>query len=201
MRRVALLVGVAGALFGGFHSYSKLKPVLPTILRNRQFERLASLEGVQHTIQVAKFYDQQPAHDSFIPDAPPIDPKTGEPIGPPRDEWEAGIRAPFAFTYFPNPSQFGISVPRDAKCHAVLPPEHNSGTAQPLPLVCWGKDYTVVAFESWEKSPLPWELEPTLSAWEYCWCASWPILGFFIPWVAVRLIAWALAGFAATPAA
>jgi hypothetical protein len=59
MRR-ALLVGVTGALFGGFRSYSKLKPLLPTILSNRQFKRLASLEGVKRTIQVAKFYDQQP---------------------------------------------------------------------------------------------------------------------------------------------
>jgi hypothetical protein len=268
MRRVALLLGMVGALFGGYRSYSDLQSMLPATLNNHQLRQDANAEPVQQTIRAAKAHDeclqearnraQQP--DGFIPDqrvtvtgydaqgnpiqfacataqsnepkiddwktiqpvapanpqaktpqidpqtgeripqakAPPskkqyLDPVTGEPISnptPPNDEWEAGIT-----------TTHGIFTPSDAKCHAILgQPAAALIDGHPM-LVCWDKNYTVVSFEAQKAFPLPYELEPESSAWEYCWCAFLPVLGFFIPWLAVRLVAWALAGFAASPAA
>jgi len=105
------------------------------------------------------------------------------------EEWEAGITA-----------SYSILTPADTKCHAILgqPTAYDSGKAEPPLLVCWDKNYKVVSFEDVEHD-MPFELEEAASGWQYCWCAFLPILGFFVPWVAVRLIAWALAGFAASP--
>jgi len=270
MRRVALLLGMVGALFGGYRSYSDLQSMLPATLNNHQLRQDADAEPVQQTIRAARAYDEclQEARnraqetDGFIPDqrvtvtgydaqgnpiqfacataqssepkiddwktiqpvapanpqaktpgnpwdkppAPPvapanpqaktpqIDPQTGERIpqskAPPNDEWEAGIT-----------TSHGIFTQSDAKCHAILgQPVAALIDGHPM-LVCWDKNYTVVSFEAQKAFPLPYELEPESSAWEYCWCAFLPVLGFFIPWLAVRLVAWALAGFAASPAA
>jgi len=238
MWRVALLLGIAGAAWGGYRCYVKLQSMLPATLNNHRFKKDANAESVQQTIRAAKAHDQKPTI-GFIPDAPAqpakpevdwskaqpisppnpqakapqIDPRTGERTSatewdthgnpftqnaqaktPQLDEWEAGITASHA-----------ILTPLGTKCHAILmtPAEqarwNDSGMTESPLLVCWDKNYTVVSFE--EQGALPFELEPAPSAWEYCWCAFLPILGFFIPWTGVRLIAWVLAGFAARPTA
>ncbi len=277
MRRVALLLGMVGALIGGYRSYSDLQSILPATLNNHHIRQDANAEPVQQTIRAAKAYDkclqearnraQEP--DGFIPDqrvtvtgydaqanpiqfacataqsnepkiddwktiqpvapanpqakTPQIDPQTGEDIRidpqtgerlpqakappskkqyydpvtgkpisnptPPNDEWEAGIT-----------TSHGFFAPSDAKCHAILgQPGAAFIDGHPM-LVCWDKNYTVVSFEGQKAFPFPYELEPEPSAWAYCWYAFLPVLGFFIPWLAVRLVAWALAGFAASPA-
>lgn len=37
---------------------------------------------------------------------------------------------------------------------------------------------------------------PAPSAWEYLWVVLFPVLGFFVPWGAIRAIGWVGAGFA-----
>ena len=321
---MALLLGMVGALFGGYRSYSNLQSMLPATLNNYHLRQDANAEPVQQTIRAARAYDARNAPDfipapipgfipdttpDFIPDttpqakqpatpvpdffpierpqapqakhpaapepdfipmdepdfipiehpqapqakqpatSPPIDPGTasdmfkagvnakilgispsvayrnadnpqaktphidpqtgerlpqakaapskkqyydpvaGKPISnptPPNDEWEAGIT-----------TSHGFFTPSEAKCHAILgQPVDAFIDGHPM-LVCWDKNYTVVSFEAQQAFPFPYELKPESSAWEYCWCAFLPVLGFFIPWLAVRLVAWALAGFAA----
>ena len=46
-RRLALLLGVVGALFGGFVSYLELQSVLDQRARHNKFERLATMDAVK----------------------------------------------------------------------------------------------------------------------------------------------------------
>jgi hypothetical protein len=216
-QRVALLLGMVGTLSGGYRSYLKLQPMLPATRNNQWFERAANYEPVQRTIRAAKAHDQPVDWSTAQPIAPPspqakapqIDPQTGERI--------PQVKAPklpwTKYEVSPQSGEWGAEIttglnfftPGGAKCHPMLmtPAEqarwNDSETTKPPVLVCWDENYTVVSFE--EQSAIPDYRERAPSAWEYCWCASLPILGFFIPWAAVRLIAWALAGFAASPAA
>ena len=47
-RRLALLLGVVGAIAGGFASYSELLTVLEQWARHNRFEQLAASPFVQH---------------------------------------------------------------------------------------------------------------------------------------------------------
>ncbi len=47
VRRLALLFGMAGAILGGFASYSKLQTVLDQRYRHNRFEQLANLDVVR----------------------------------------------------------------------------------------------------------------------------------------------------------
>ena len=57
----------------------------------------------------------------------------------------------------------------------------------------WAKDYSVESIET--EPDLYLYPEPAPGAWESLLIVLFPILGFFIPWGAVRAIGWVLAGF------
>jgi hypothetical protein len=63
--------------------------------------------------------------------------------------------------------------------------------------VHWAKDYGVESIETADGQTL--YPTPPPSAWLYLLVALFPVLGFFIPWGAVRAIGWVIAGFAASP--
>ncbi len=62
--------------------------------------------------------------------------------------------------------------------------------------VTWGKDYGVASLETEDGQTL--YPTPAPGAWSYLLVALLPLLGFFIPWGAVRAIGWVLAGFVAS---
>jgi hypothetical protein len=59
--------------------------------------------------------------------------------------------------------------------------------------IFWGSDFGVASIETEDGQKL--YPIPAPSAWLYLLVALFPVLGFFIPWGAVRAIGWVLAGF------
>jgi hypothetical protein len=75
-------------------------------------------------------------------------------------------------------------------------------TAPPAPwatecqnLICWNRDYAVVSIET--KDGLTHYPVHAPGVWSYAAVVAFPLLGFFIPWGAVRAIGWVAAGFVA----
>ena len=141
-RRLALLLGVAGAILGGFASYSELQSTLEQRAEYAEFERLAKSEVVQQ------------ARTSCLSDNPP--PGFGKLVSqPPVNDY--GIT--------------GINWTQDCRADMIY-----TGT---------GGIPGVDVFYP--------ELGPR--AWEHVLIAILPLLGFFLPWGAVRAIGWVGAGF------
>ncbi len=72
-RRLALLLGVAGAVLGGFASYMELQTVLAQRERHNKFDQLASSDVVQQ---------ERRSQSGWVS----IDPKTGE-----RIQWDQQV--------------------------------------------------------------------------------------------------------------
>jgi hypothetical protein len=142
-RRLALLLGVAGAIAGGFASYDELQTVLYQKEFHNKFEQLAASDVVQ---QERKYK---------LVGIRYFDPQTGEEI----QGWE-------------QPSNVGKGG---------------------IKAIRWDKDYRVESIET--EDGLTYYLNPAPAAWLYLLIALFPILGFFIPWGAVRAIGWVRAGF------
>jgi hypothetical protein len=83
-RRLALLLGVAGVIFGGFASYMELQAVLNQRARHNKFEQLAASDVLQQERKcrlagiMSGCFDLPPGWSI----KPMIDPKTGERIPP-----------------------------------------------------------------------------------------------------------------------
>jgi len=139
-RRLALLLGVVGAILGGFASYSELQSIKGQRASYAKFEQLANSDVVKQE------------RKNCLSDNPP---------------------------------------PGYAKLGSQLQ-ENGSG----IQAINWTEDCKVLDYEiagEWHFAPL------TPKFWEYLLVAISPILGFFIPWGAVRAIGWVGAGFAASP--
>jgi len=138
-RRLALLLGVVGALLGGFVSYLELDSIMSQRVCHNRFERLASSDVVQHE------------HKSMAGWAT-IDPQTGE-----RIPWVQQV------------DKGGIKT------------------------IHWTKDNEIESIETEDGQAL--YPTPAPAAWLYLLVVLFPILGFFIPWGAIRAIGWVGAGF------
>ena len=91
-RRLALLLGVAGTILGGFASYMELQTVFEQRTRHNRFEQLAASDVVQQerknlqtepndwqTVPVDK-WAKYAVKSEHTPQKSYLDPKTGEPI-------------------------------------------------------------------------------------------------------------------------
>jgi hypothetical protein len=142
-RRLALLLGVAGAIYGGFLSYGELQSIAEQRASYIKFEQLTSspvAEQAQNSIRLACTQD-------------PTDKQCGDDRYPPMSEVNSG----------------GIKT------------------------IYWSKDYKVQLFQMDDGQ----NLFPTAApaAWDYLLVVLLPVIGFLIPWGAVRAIGWVLAGF------
>ncbi len=136
-RRLALLLGVVGAILGGFASYAVLQPVMRQRADHQRFEQLANSDVVKQERKGLQT---------------PID-------------LSAGLEFPFSSTV----NRGGIMT------------------------INWGHNYEVESIEAMDGQTL--YPTPAPSAWLYLLIALFPILGFFIPWGAIRAIGWVGAGF------
>lgn len=170
-RRLALLLGVLGAIAGGFASYVELQTTLEQRTRHNKFEQLAAVDVVQleHKCRLAGM-GSGCSNDPYAGIAMPTKEKSVIPLpeydaaGNPIQGWE-------------EPSQVdkgGIKAIR------------------------WAENYGVESIETQEGETL--YSTPAPSAWLYLLIAFLPLLGFFIPWGAVRAIGWVGAGFLAKSA-
>ena len=141
-RRLGLLLGVVGAILGGYVSYLELDSVIAQRAQHNRFERLATSDVVQQ---------ERKRLGAWVS----IDQKTGE-----RIPWEQQV------------DKGGIKT------------------------IHWTKDNGVESLETEDGQYLfP---TPAPSALEYLWIPLSLLLGFFVPWGAVRAIGWVVAGFVKT---
>jgi hypothetical protein len=202
-RRLALLLGVAGAILGGFASYLELQTVLDQRARHNKFEQLAASEVVQQERKNLQLWK------------PVIDPKTGERIQAPPgfipDDPYAAIALHNQVEYDAQgkplpPTPQGVEYdrygkPLSARGGATPPPiTKPNGETDPFDVnkggiktINWTHDYGVESIVTEDGQTLYPTSAP--SAWLYLLIALFPVFGFFIPWGAIRAIGWVGAGF------
>lgn len=139
-RRLALLLGVIGAILGGFASYLELQTVLDQRVCHNEFERLANSQVVQQERKTLQ--EKTSSRSGSVPD--------------------------WAF--------WGTAV--------------NNGE---IKTICWRDKWEVDSIYTVDGKTL--SSTPAPSAWLYLLVILFPVLGFFVPWGAIRAIGWVGAGF------
>lgn len=181
MRRLAVLLGVVGAILGGFASFMELRTTLDQRARHNRFERLANSD-------VAK----QAKPDWFTQNAPEsADHSMSEP--------QALLPATVdAFLAAPEERQrealANMSVPaKTALLEALRQRNESVVDKDGIKTIHWTEDYGVESIETEDGQTL--YPTPAPSVWTYLLIALFPVLGFFIPWSVIRAIGWVGAGF------
>jgi hypothetical protein len=265
-RRLALLLGVIGAMVGGVASYLELQPILDQMARHKSFERLANsdvVKQVRKAIQVPGFGPPENPPPAFNPNLPyeavasdPIQEFMALPLeqqlstlqqlspdkqdkllakvkeyrskqtapaermrvpqlGPMPDQMtleEFGQRIKAKYPQYANLSDADIANKVIAKYpqykafikaasgnkYEIVDPDDWKVIADEvdrggIKTIHWTKDYGIESIDTEDGQTL--YPTPAPSAWRYLLIVLFPILGFFIPWGAVRAIGWVGAGF------
>lgn len=161
MRRLALLLGVVGAISAGFVGYMQLQTDLSQRAQHKRFEQLANSDVVQQERKL-RFH---------------TDPATGVTL-----DWGEAFDAQ------------GNRISDPPHEFASVPSEVDKGG---ISAINWTKDIRVASIETQDGQTLYPTQAPR--AWEYLLIALLPMLGFFIPWGAVRAVGWVGAGFIKGP--
>lgn len=171
-RRLALLLGVAGVIVGGFASYDYLQTSLNQRARHNKFEQLATSDVVQNERKILQAWTP-------VPETPPkIDPQTGELIQPPNGNLLIDPKT-------------GQPVVFDMSTSIPIPSVVMKGG---IKAINWSHNYGVESIETEDgQIIIP---TPAPAIWEYLLVALFPLLGFFIPWGVILAIGWVVAGFA-----
>ena len=223
-RRLALLLGAVGAIFGGFASYLELHTVLEQGARHNKFEQLADSDVVQRERKC-----RLAGMTSGCSDDPYAATAIQAPAGDPYAATaELSYRPQKVKQTLHDPKFYELSSAAQQKVLATLDPVYAqlplqeqvkvlqigrqkyggsaAGATTPVPsevdksgikAINWSQDYAVESIETGDGQTL--YPTPATSAWTYLLIALFPILGFFIPWGAVRAIGWVGAGFVASP--
>ncbi len=199
-RRLALLLGGAGAILGGFASYLELQPVLSQRARHNKFEQLANSDVVKQerkTLQTAPEFDPNApytaAPSSVTPTAKamhrPPKPKTQSApgFGPAEDVTPAG---------FGPAEESAPAEKQDDPFAAIAEPLASEVNTEEIKTINWSRDYGVDSIETQDGQTL--YPTPAPSRWLYLLIALSPVVGFVIPWGVVRAIGWVGAGFVAS---
>ena len=217
-RRLALLLGVVGAILGGFASYVELQTTLAQRTRHNRFEQLAASEVVQHERKCRQAGILSGCPDNIsdlvfvpksqikgLPAGAELRPISGLPLQKPQRTFQidpkTGERIQAAPDFTPDTSQkhgpWEIFADKGTS-GAVL----DMSKSIPIPSVVmkngikavnWNHDYGVESIETEDGQTLYSTLAP--SAWLYLLIVLFPVLGFFIPWGTIRALGWVGAGF------
>jgi len=183
-RRLALLLGVVGAILGGFASYVELRPVMRDRADHQMFEQLGNSPAVQQ------------ARDSYLPPWQrhwKVPPKPGDVVVQNQPQ-QSPVKKDFldGATRIDGAQNPQENLPPGWTQYA--PSELNSGG---IKTVYWTGNLEVASIETTDGETL--YPTPVPSLWLYLLITILPVLGFFIPWGATRAIGWVGAGFAAGP--
>lgn len=246
-RRLALLLGVAGAIVGGFASYMELQTTLTQRTAHEHFERLANSAIVQQqrkTLQSAPDFipdtsavsgaaleqdRKNPHHKPMgkytLADIAPALPAgaTGPEPNDTKTDWFAR-NAPTATPATPAGATGATVVQQptrtpekhfpDKWAKYIVPSDRAPDAPAPqsgdflsgatpistglnkggIKTINWSRDYAVQSIETEDGQTL--YPTPSPSGWSYFLIVILPILGFLIPWGAIRAIVWVGAGFA-----
>ena len=221
-RRLALLLGVAGAILGGIASYAELQSALSQRTRHIRFERLANSDAAEQERKWLLRQVQAPPPTFQGPDG-----RTYQfPVG--TDEAAAiayfkkkGITGPSTVSQDPyaliaEPSQGTtesypvtefMALPQDRQLAmlrelarenqdrllAVVKARREGG----IKTIHWTKDNGVESIQTEDGQTI--YPTPAPAMWTYLLLALGPVFGFFIPWALVRAVGWVRAGFIAGP--
>lgn len=203
-RRLALLLGVVGVIVGGFASYVELQTVLNQRALHNRFEQLATSDVVKQerkNLQTAPDFIPDPS-DSAQPqqksDWVTISPtpKTGKRINP-----SAGSvpKQPGQVDYDALAKKYG-GTSNSANPPNTLPADFSGWDSMVnkggIGTIIWGKNFAIASIETDDGQRLYPTPAPAL--WSYLLIAILPVLGFIIPWGAIRAIGWVGAGFVAS---
>jgi hypothetical protein len=223
-RRLALLLGVVGAILGGFATYVELQTVLNQRARHNKFGQLAGSDVVQRERKCRLAGMTRGCSDDPYA-ATAIQAPAGDPYAATA---ELSYRPQKVKQTLHDPKFYELSSAAQQKVLATLDPVYAqlplqeqvkvlqigrqkyggsaAGATTPVPsevdksgikAINWSQDYAVESIETGDGQTL--YPTPATSAWTYLLIALFPILGFFIPWGAVRAIGWVGAGFVASP--
>jgi hypothetical protein len=199
-RRLALLVGVAGAALGCFASYMVLRDALAARARHKAFELLAASDVLQ---QERKSLQEE--HESWfrpwvdgweeyrkVPTPPKDIVAAWKSFGPEHREELLARMTPeqkhWLRTLIEQQMQQGEQDPYAAIAKPLS--EVNKGG---IKIINWTKDLGVESIETEDGATLYPTPAPTL--WRYLLAAVFPLLGFVIPWASIRALAWVEVGF------
>lgn len=176
-RRLALFLGAAGAIIGGFASYLELHSTLNQRERHNKFERLAASDGVQQErkcrlLGYTSGCSQIHLPPGYVLDKPTEQDSTGA------ESLPAGV-----------PTKFSAAEMKNA---IPLASELNAGDIR---AINWSKgmSYTIESIETVDGQIL--YSTPAPSRWLYLFAATFPLLGFALPWGLIRAVGWVGAGF------
>jgi len=184
MRRLALLLGGVGAIVGGLASYTLLQSAIRQRAEHTRFEQLSSLNIVTQT----------KSEGSDVPTTPDRYTELASRLG----GWTAGLGkmtlsefGEWAKNKFPEYS----NLPNVARALRVLHkyPQYQQFIVPAGPSPTGTRsDVLIEGGQTIYPTPAP-------GKWSYVVIAILPLLGFLIPWAAVRAIGWVGAGFCADP--
>ncbi len=226
-RRLALLLGAVGAILGGVVSYSQLQSLMRQRADHRQFGLLANSGLVQEAKSWITLAPEQrdkalaqmtPEHKSqlakalgfngtprFNPNAPyePYDRWAQYEVKPPAKKVKtpAPVKPPQSLDNSGNPIDAPSKTYLDDNGNPISGQTTSSDVGEidkdGIKTIRWTSDHQVGSLETQDGQTLYPTSAP--GARSYILIAILPILGFFIPWGAVRAIAWVGAGFVASP--
>jgi hypothetical protein len=170
-RRLALFLGLIGAIAGGFVAYLELQTTLEQRARHNRFEQLANPLLVQQA-RKSCFENSAPSEhgpwEKYQTPQESVTPVTkGEMFVP-----------PYCFIPIDDPNAADFT-----------PSELNNGGIKTVHF----ENREIASIETQDGQTL--YPTPAPEAWQYLFVVFLPILGFFVPWGAVRAIGWVGAGF------
>ncbi len=169
-RRLAMVLGVVGALFGGFVSALEFRELVQQRTSYKQFEQVST--------RIAELGKQtQKAYPSYA-DMTPID------LG-----LKVVAKYPEYWPWITGDSTITPAIPKPRELNSTDDThEHDpwDRSAKDYDWRVWG--ITAPDGQTFFPTPAP-------NNWTYLWIPLLPILGFSVPWGAVHSIGWVLKGF------
>ena len=215
-RRLSLLLGALGAILGGFASYLELQTLLNQTARHSQFERLANSVVVKQeqkswpltlrympdrAIETFRRLSENEQQDVFHrlsseEEGDLIAKLKCEPLP---SGYPSTATTVENLLKIPNHPGYSLDVKDDPyACSADTgDPPISTINKGGIKAIHWTKTLGIESIETEDRQTI--YPTPSPSAWLYLLIALFPVLGFFIPWGAVRAIGWVGAGFIATP--
>jgi hypothetical protein len=203
-RRLALLLGVVGAILGGFVGYLQLQSELGQRARHNRFEQSASSPVVRQAWKSC--FERSAPQETAPPDHLATQWKALNPqqrqLAMSRMTADQKLKLATALGYkqdSPNPLPPAKFIPpfcytpiADPKVSDYTPVELNADGIKTVHF----ENRAIASIETQDGQTL--YPTPAPGAWSYAGIALLPLLGFFIPWAAIRAIGWVLAGFVAS---
>jgi hypothetical protein len=194
-RRLALFLGVVGAILGCFASYLELQSFLNQRTRYNRFEQLAASDVVQQERKCRLLDHPGGCVQMKLPPGYALDkPKQGK-------YTDADIAEPSQtddFADIAKPLPTGVPPKFSAAEMEDSVPLSSKVNAEGIKTINWSKgmSYGVESIDTEDGQTL--YPTPAPNRWLYLFAAILPALGFALPWGLIRAVRWVGAGYFAT---